>query len=130
MEINSPFGKSCKNGSLSSYRELNKTVKKLVRQDLKNYESNLANKSKTNPKMIFKYINSKTTIKDNIRVLRSAKDIITDPKEICETFSEWFHSVFHKNEDDNIPIIPTYVPSIQQIKFDIEKRLSVFNSNY
>ena len=80
--------------------------------------------------MIFKYINSKTTIKDNIRVLKTAKGIMTDSKEICEAFSEWFQSDFHKNEDDNIPIIPTCAPSIQPIIFDpidIEKRLSVLN---
>ena len=79
--------------------------------------------------MIFKYINSKTSIKNNIGVLQTAKDIIT-AKEICEAFSEWFHLVFHKNEDGNIPIIPTCAPSIQPIIFDpidIEKRLSVLN---
>ena len=38
-----------------------------------------SNKSKTNPKIIFKYIHSKTTIKDNIRVLQTTNDTTTDP---------------------------------------------------
>jgi len=80
--------------------------------------------------MVFKYINSKTKIRDNIRVLQTSDDIITDPKNICEVFSEWFHYVFHKNDDDNIHMIPTYAPSIHPIKFDpidTEKRLSLLN---
>jgi hypothetical protein len=75
---------------------MNKAVRKLVRRDLKFYENNIAMKSKTNPKMIFKYINSKIKSKDNIRVLQTSEDLITDPKLICEVFNDWFHSVFHK----------------------------------
>ena len=112
------------------YKYINKAVRKLVRRDLKFYENNIAMKSKTNPKMIFKYINSKIKSKDNIRVLQTSEDLITDPKLICEVFNDWFHSVFHKNEDDNIPLIPSRAPSISPITFDpidIEKRLSILN---
>jgi hypothetical protein len=67
------LGKNGDNSSsISKYRELNKTVRKLVRRDLKTYESNLAKKSKTNPKMVFKYINSKTKIRVKIYVRYSA----------------------------------------------------------
>jgi hypothetical protein len=105
-------------------------VRKLVRHDLKFYESNIASKSRSNPKMIFKYINSKMQVRDNIKILQTAEDIITDPKLICEAFSDWFQSVFHKTEDDNIPVVPVHAHKISPIIFDpidIEERLSKLN---
>jgi hypothetical protein len=80
--------------------------------------------------MIFKYINSKMQVRDNIKILQTAEDIITDPKLICEAFSDWFQSIFHKTEDDNIPVVPVHAHKISPIIFDpidIEERLSKLN---
>lgn len=95
----------------STRREYNKVrnkAKKLIRKARKNYEHNMASKAKSDPKVIWKYINSKSKTRVGI------SDLCTDPKdpksvktnddnEKANILAEFFSSVFTIEPDGEIP---------------------------
>jgi hypothetical protein len=92
------------NRLLHDYKELNKRLKKKVKQRIKEFEQDLAVKSKSNPKRVYAYINNKIKVKDTIRAIQ-LKDgtIATNGKVITNTLNEFFASVFTKSEMTQSP---------------------------
>ena len=67
------------------------------------YELELIEKSKSDPKLIFAYINSKQRVKSVIRSMRDMNgEVSTDGKEIVNLLNNYFSSVFVK-ENENTP---------------------------
>ena len=88
--------------ALARYNHARREVKKQIRQAKKNYECNIAKEAKNNPKKFYKYINSKKQKKSGIGPLsNSAGEIITDNKEMANTFNDYFSSVFTTSSNNN-----------------------------
>lgn len=84
---------------VNKFHEIKKKVKNMVKLAVKNYEFDLAKKSKKDPKIIFKYMNSKRTIKENITSLRDKNGYLKeDGNDIVTILGQQFKSVF---EHDN-----------------------------
>ena len=83
-------------------------VKKLTRKARKRYEQNIATKAKTDPKVIWNYIKSKSTTKSDIAELyedpadkKSVK--ISTNEEKANILCKFFSSVFVKEQDGITP---------------------------
>ena len=77
------------------YKRFNKDVKKLVKENIREFETNLAINSKKNPKSVYSYINNKTNAKESIKSIKKDNGVITtDRLEIVNTLNEFFASVF------------------------------------
>ena len=75
-----------------------------VKQAIIKFERELASKSRSNPKMVYAYVNSKTKIKDSLRALKDKNEkIITDGSQIANILNNYLGSVFCQ-EDSNSPI--------------------------
>ena len=51
------------------YKQLNSAVKKIVKRNIREFEQNLARNAKTNPKLVYRYINSKTKTMESIKAI-------------------------------------------------------------
>nr|XP_047131888.1 uncharacterized protein LOC124810931 [Hydra vulgaris] len=68
------------------------------------FELDLAIKSKHNPKILFKYVNSKQNVRTTVTALKGINgDTITNPIEFTNRLNNHFQCVFNKNEDDELP---------------------------
>jgi hypothetical protein len=112
---------SCRNLKFSNftkvteYKQLNLSVKKMVKRNIRDLEQNLATNSKTNPKLVYKYINSKTTTNESIKALyinkyeiidkdtQAGNETTTDGARIASELNKYFVSVFTKEDTANIP---------------------------
>jgi phosphopantetheine adenylyltransferase len=54
---------------VKEYERLKKTCDREVKGAVRDYEKNIANNAKNNPKMVYSYMNSKKAVKDSIRAL-------------------------------------------------------------
>jgi hypothetical protein len=118
---------------VKQYKSLNKLVKTTCRNDLLIYEDRIASNCISNPKVVYKYINDKTIIKDGIRALIDKDNkVITDPELIGDTLNDWFFSVFKKEDCENIPTCTnpsSLCSNVRTDPFDIEARLSKLDGN-
>jgi len=88
---------------MREYRILNKKCESEVKNAVKEYEKDIANNAKKNPKLVYSYMNSKKAIKDTIRALNDEKGKrVEDPCEIVKILNNQFKSVFEK-DNDKIP---------------------------
>ena len=100
-------------GNQSHYKQFCKhrnKVKKLSMANRKQYERKLASQAKTNPKAIYKYINSRLKIQKEITEVHidcdSTDSELTDNKKIIvDIFAKYFASIFNKDNNDVLPII-------------------------
>ena len=75
-----------------------------VRKTKLEKEINLARRSKTNPKLIYQYISSKTKTKDTIPNLDKPEGgTTTDDKEKASVLNKFFGSVFTEEGDTQLP---------------------------
>ncbi|XP_004206196.1 uncharacterized protein LOC101238883 [Hydra vulgaris] len=89
---------------VNEYKACNIQLKKLIYKARCEFELDLAIKSKHNPKILFKYVNSKQNVRTTITALKGINgDTITNPIEIANRLNNHFQSVFNKNEDDELP---------------------------
>ncbi|CAF1064320.1 unnamed protein product [Brachionus calyciflorus] len=89
---------------LRKFKEAKKIVEKSIKEDLCRFETDLIKRSKTNPKLFYSYVNSKTNVKTHIRTLiDSDGQNVTDPFEICQILNKQFESVFNKSDETVIP---------------------------
>jgi hypothetical protein len=105
---------------LEDYKELNKILKKKIKQRIKDFENDLALKSKTKPKQVYAYMNKKIKVKDTIRAIQSKEGSIeTNGKKIADTLNGFFASVFTKSDVFESPtIIETSSCSCQDPDFN------------
>ena len=58
------------------------------------YENALVERSKLNPKLLYKYLNSQQSVKDSIRALKTANGELTqEPREIANQLNKYFQDV-------------------------------------
>jgi len=89
---------------VNEYKACSSQLKKLIYQTRREFELDLAIKSKRNPKILFKYVNSKQNVKTTITALKGINgNTITNPIEIANRLNDHFQRVFNKNEDDELP---------------------------
>jgi hypothetical protein len=101
------------------YKAAKKAVKILLKNSMLSYEKLLASNAKSNPKAIFKYINSKKTIKQSIRALwlpDSSGTTTTNPDEIANLLDAHFNSVFTVDNNDEAPNFPIRTDSTGTIE--------------
>ncbi|KAK3101568.1 hypothetical protein FSP39_004535 [Pinctada imbricata] len=76
-----------------------------IKKAKREYEQSIANNVKKDPKTFWKYVKTKTKIKDSIKNLRDSDDkIIDDQTKKANLLNNYFTSVFTKEDLDNIPI--------------------------
>ncbi|XP_065679099.1 uncharacterized protein LOC101234374 [Hydra vulgaris] len=110
---------------VNEYKACNIQLKKLIYKARCEFELDLAIKSKHNPKILFKYVNSKQNVRTTITALKGINDdTITNPIEIANRLNNHFQSVFNKNEDDELPYFIKRTEAIckySQITLDLVK---------
>ena len=87
-------------------------LRALTRKLRKKFERNLANQTKKNPKVFWRYYKSKTTIKQGIGELNtdytdSKSQTTTKDEENANIFADYFSSVFTAEQPGYIPTMPT-----------------------
>ena len=84
--------------SKAQYKKICKEVKVGVKAARLTYEEKLAERSKREPKLVYKYMNGKLKSRDQIRALRDTNNkLVVDSKEMAEVLNDQFKSVF-KND--------------------------------
>ncbi len=125
-----------------SRREYNKArnkVTKLTKWNRKQFEKNLAAQAKTNPKAIWKYMQSKSKVKDGIADLRINPEnpdspTTMDDRAKANILADFYSSVFTNEPEGPIPDFEnrnceTEMPSIEVNEERIEKLLKDLNPN-
>lgn len=104
------------------YRKTGRELKKLIRKLRLDFEKNLVNKCKQEPKLLYSYINGQKQLKENIKNLKKSDGTeVEDGKGIAECLSEQYASVFSsctRNEE---------LPTLKVLELKCEK---VENLNY
>jgi hypothetical protein len=86
------------------YKSICKHVKIEIKKARLEYEKNLVEKAKVNPKLLFKYLNSQQIVKDSIKALKNTSGEITQhPIEIANLLNKSFQDVFVKEEETELP---------------------------
>ena len=92
-----------------TYNKLRNQIRRLTRKAKKNTERNIANNAKANPKMFWKYSQSKLKTRANIPDLESIDDngeiiYAKDDKSKADQFQSYFGGVYTKEPDGNMPL--------------------------
>ena len=66
------------------------------REEARNFEKDIVERSEKEPKILFAHINRKTKVKNKLQRLSVDGEIHESDKEICEVLNKTFHSVFTK----------------------------------
>ena len=86
-----------------------------MKNAVKDYEKNIANNPKKNPKMVHSYMKSQKTVKDSIRALNDERgNRVDDPNEIVKILNNQFKSVFEVDNGE--------VPNINEIKESVKDK--------
>ena len=89
---------------VNEYNKLKKEFKRDIYKAIKEYEYNLAIKSKQYPKLLYQYVKQKQHVKSTITSLKNKNgDVCNEPPELVNIFNEHFQSVFTKNESEQFP---------------------------
>ncbi|XP_012557529.2 uncharacterized protein LOC101241347 [Hydra vulgaris] len=80
---------------------------KLVEKEIKiarlGYENDLVKRSKLNPKLLYKYLNSQQLVKESIRALKTANGNLTqEPREIAILLNKCFQDIFVSEKEGKL----------------------------
>ena len=96
------------NGNRAEYRNVSKRLKRLIYNAKKQFERDIASRSKREPKLVHAYVRSKMIVKDQIRGLKNNNGVlVTDTSEMADILAKQFHSVFVEEPQ-------THCPSLQE----------------
>ena len=88
----------------NKYKASLKRANKVIRKAKRRLEKKIANNVQKDPKLFYKYMRSKLTVKDVIGPLVSDGNIVDDEAEMAGLLNTFFASTFTSNEDtNNIP---------------------------
>ena len=94
----------------AEYFTARRLVKRAVKQAKRNKEINVARLCKTNPKVIYSYINERRIIRENVGPLKAPTgQMVTTDNDMVNTLNTYFSSVFTHEQLNNIPQLPWYV---------------------
>ena len=89
------------------------------------YEISISNKIKSDPRLVYSYINKKKGISNGIKSLRLTNGTIeSDPRIIAKEFNQYFESVFTEKRQDQNMVFDKRTD--KKFNFSIEKTLSVY----
>ncbi len=130
------------NRSPEKHREFCKIrnkVTKLTKNLRREFEKKLAKDSKHNPKAVWKYIHSKSRVKEDIADLYTDPTNINSPttsdsKQKADILAEFYSSVFTMEPDGDVPTIPNrdcdvIMTPLRISEEMVEKKLSELNPN-
>ena len=81
-------------------------VKRLIKEAHRDFEMNIAEMSKSDPKILYAYVNRQNTRKERIRLLKDSDgNELTDGMDIVECLNKQYSSQFNRN------IQPTTLPN-------------------
>ena len=90
--------------NLNNYHYFRNLVNAEVKKTKIMREVNIAKHVKTNPKMFYKYVNSKIKPQETVtNLLKKNNEYTANDQEKADTLNEFFSSVFVKETDDEIP---------------------------
>ncbi|XP_047129531.1 uncharacterized protein LOC124809466 [Hydra vulgaris] len=117
------------------YKNICETVKIELRKARCYYENDLVKKSKINPKLLYKYVNSQKTIKQVFKALKDQTGCVTnDQNEIVEILNTQFQDVFTiENSTEELPQIKNLgdiiIDAVSIDYFDVLSRLKHVDIN-
>ena len=86
------------------YINIKRRCEREIKKSKRNLEINIAKEAKVNPKVFFKYIRSKKTIKEKIGPVKDTNNtLVSDCKDMAEILNNFFHSVFVKEDTSSLP---------------------------
>ena len=85
------------------YKHYQKEVNKEVRKSKRRLEQRLGENIKTDRKGFFKYARSKMKVKESVGPIEVEGNLIKDEKKMAKVFSDFFKSVFTREDVTNIP---------------------------
>ena len=89
------------------YKDLEKSVKKSVREAKRKFEKNLAANAKKDPKSFYSYLKSKTANKESVGPLKDEnKQTVSDDGQMGELLNVFFSSVFTSEDTESMPSPP------------------------
>ncbi|XP_069140986.1 uncharacterized protein [Argopecten irradians] len=98
--------------NFDNYKKARNEATKALRLSKYSYEQDIASKIKTNPKLFWKYVRSKTKTAPTMFSVKSTDGIITqDPLEVANIMKNYFASVFTK-DDPSKPTSPSTIKNI------------------
>ena len=115
------YGKSPQNKEL--YDEAKEDSSKKVRQAQMRYEKDICQKAKDDPKVFWRFVQSKTKIKESIQcIIDDNGEIHTENKCKAELLNAFFESVFtNEPEKDTIPTFNSRTDlKLDNIKFEVD----------
>jgi hypothetical protein len=100
---------------VKEYERLKKTCDREVKGAVRDYEKNIANNAKNNPKMVYSYMNSKKAVRDSIRALKDETGKrVEDPGEIVKILNSQFKSVFEQDNGE--------IPDVSDIREQVSEK--------
>ena len=87
-----------------SYNAARRNVKRKIRSAKMNYELNIAKSTTSDPKLFYKYINSKKNIKSGIGPLISEGETLVSSTDMAITLNNFFSSVFSHPQESSLPL--------------------------
>ncbi len=91
-------------------------VKKVVFNAVRDFETNLANLSKKNPKLLYSYVNKQKQCKETIRALKAPSGkTSSNVEDIVNILSDQYYSVFSKPSPSGLTDHPTSSPNLAHI---------------
>ena len=97
------------------YTEARNRFTAIRRNEQCNYERNIVDKCKNEPKLFYRYINGRLKSKDSVSKLRVGEKIYEREEELCEVMNEKFQSVFVLEDDHQPPIDGKKAPDMEEI---------------
>ena len=86
------------------YDEAKQIASEKVRLAKRKYEKSIAVNSKEDTKLFWKFVQSKTKVKESIKCIKDSDgEVYSDNRKIAEELNNFFKSVFTKEDDANIP---------------------------
>jgi hypothetical protein len=112
----------------SKYAKIRNKVKNESTKETKLLERNIARESKTNPKLLWSYYNSKNKVKDTIPELIKVDGTMTSSsKEKADLLNNYFFSVFNNSDADstNVPQVQIEfpMPTLHITEDDVKKEI-------
>ena len=115
-------------GAYNRYKTARNKYTKIRREAEVEYQRDIVNKCKDEPKLFHNYIKSKIKVKDKIQCLTDQGKTYSDEKEICELLNKKFQSVFTQEKcfesDDNISSEVEVIENIETSMKEIEEELN------
>lgn len=112
------------------YKKLRNKYIKIRRQEARNHEKNIVKKCEKEPKLFFRYVNSKLKVKDRIVRLRKGDDTYEDDEGMCDIMNSTLHSVYTVDDEftepDNITVpVHGEAEKMDRITFQPEELLEL-----